>query len=325
MPLPTDATVGGMRTRWHVLAVLAVIAGACVGLSFMADDLRQRNLRAVGEVTAVVDGRRPGSVVVHIERYGLTTRWLVDDTAAATNDAREADEAQDVSRTQDCVGTVCYRVATTALRVEASGDTGKTYSTAWEIAGETYTMLTETYPQVGNPAEHLSSRSVVVHAVAGGHVVFVANGRDGLLYRDVGGTWRRLGAPASGEGCCYYEPPLRVPSEPQPLDLTSYAMVVVVLAILLSGAITAMRRRTLRWTGTVAVIALAGLAGYGTRLAGHLPASGMFPGFVCGVPIILVIIAGGVALAVRFVSGPAPHASGSVNGPAAPETTAPPP
>ncbi|GGM57234.1 hypothetical protein ACFFX1_17400 [Dactylosporangium sucinum] len=299
-----------MRTRWQVLAVLAVVVGACVGLSFMASGLRQQNLRAVGEVTAVVDGRRPGTVVVRTERDALTTRWLVDDTAAATDVAGEADEVPDVPRTADCVGTVCYRVATTALRVEASGDGGRTYSTAWEIAGATYTMLTETYPQVGNPEEHLSSRSVVVHAVAGGHVVFVANGRDGLLYRDVGGAWRRLGAPASGEGCCYYEPALRVASDPQPLDLTRYAMAVVVLAILLSGAITAIRRRALRWTGAVAVLALAGFAGYGTRLAGHFPGAGMFPGFVLGVPLMLVMLAGGVALAARFVRGPAPRHPG---------------
>ncbi|MER7006161.1 hypothetical protein ABT297_24390 [Dactylosporangium sp. NPDC000555] len=312
-----------MRIRWQVFAVLAVVVGVCLGP--MASGLRQQNLRAVEEVTAVVDGRRPGTVVVHTERDARTTRWLVDDTAEATDVAGEADEVQDLPRSQDCAGAVCYRVATAALRVEGSGDGGKTYSTAWEITGATYTMLTEIYPQVGNPGEHLSSRSVVVHAVAGGHVVFVANGRDGLLYRDVGGTWRRLGSPASGEGCCYYEPPPRVASDPQPLDLTSYAIVVVVLAILLSGAITAMRRRTLRWTGAVAVVALAGSAGYGTQLAGHYPTVGMFPGFVYGVPIILVMLVGGAALAIRFATGPAPRAPGSGNSPAAPVTTAPPP
>jgi len=311
-----------MRTRWHVVAVLAVVVGACLGLSFMTNGLRQQNVRAVGEVTAVVDSHRQGTVVVRTERHALVTRWLVDDTAEATDVAGEADEVQEAPSTQDCVGTVCYRVATTALRVEASGDGGKTYSTAWAIVGGTYTMLAEAYPQVGNPAERLSSRSVVVHAVAGGHVVFVANGRDGLLYRDVGGAWRRLGSPASGEGCCYYEPPLRVASDPQPLDLTSYAIVVVVLTILWSGAITAMRRRTWRRSSTMAVIVLAGLAGYGTELAGHFPAAGMFPGFVVGVPIILAVLAGGVTLAVWLVSGPVPYGSGPVN---CPVTTVPPP
>jgi hypothetical protein len=204
------------------------------------------------------------------------------------------------------------------LRVEASGDGGKTYSVAWEVGSGTYTMLADSYPEVGNPTEHLSSRSVVVHEVAGGQVVFVANGRDGLLYRDVHGRWRRLGSPASGEGCCYYQPPLRIGSDPQPLDLTIYAVGVVVVAILLSGGITAMIRWTLPWTGVPAVIVLAVLAAYGTELAGHFPTVGMFPGFIYGVPLILVVLAGGVALAAWFVSGPRPRKSGPANGPAAP-------
>jgi hypothetical protein len=302
------------------------MVGACLGLSFVNTGLRDQNLRAVGEVTAVVDGARPGTVVVHTKRRALTTGWLVDDTGDPVDRASGDDELQGGPRTQDCVGTVCYRVTTTALRVEASSDGGKTYSVAWEVGGETYTMLAESYPEVGNPAEHLSSRSVVVHAVAGGHVVFVANGRDGLLHRDVHGAWLRLGSPASGEGCCYYEPPLRIASDPQPLDLTIYAVSVVVVAILLSGGITAMIRRKLRWFGVLAVIVLAALAAYGTELAGHFPTVGMFPGFVYGGPLILVTLVGGVALAAWFIGGPPTRRSGPANGPAAPVVApAPPP
>ena len=306
-----------MRTRWHLIAVLVLVVGACIGLSFATNDLRQQNLRAVDEVTAVVDGNLPGTVVVHTERRALKREWLVDDTGDAVAPASAADEVQKGPGIQDCVGTVCYRVAMTALRVDASIDGGNTYSAAWEVSGETYTMLAESYPEVGNPGEHLSSRSVVVHTVAGGHVVFVANGRDGLLYRDVHGAWLRLGSPASGEGCCYYEPPLRISSDPHRRDLTGYAVGVVVVAILLSGGITALVRRRFPWSGVLAVFVLAALAGYGTDLAGHFPTVGMFPGFIYGVPLILVILAGGAALAAWFVGGIPIRGSGSANSPAA--------
>ncbi len=326
MPWANGCDRGRMRTRWHVLAVLAAALGACLGLSFVTTDLRHQNLRAVDEVTSVVDGNRPGIVVVHTERRALTRAWLVDDAGDAVGRASAADEVQGGPRIQDCVRTVCYRVARTALRVEANIDGGNTYSAAWEVSGETYTMLGESYPEVGNPGEHLSSRSVVVHAVPGGHVVFVANGRDGLLYRDVHGAWLRLGSPASGEGCCYYEPPLRISSDPQPRDLTSYAVGVVVVAILLSGGITALVRRRFRWSGVLAVFAVAAMASYGTDLASQFPTVGMFPGFIYGLPLILVILAGGVALAAWFVGGAPIRRSRSANGPTAPSVApAPPP
>src|SRR6476619_5488632 len=81
----------------------------------------------------------------------------------------------------------------------------------WGLSTLSDRMVVQGLRQVG---EHLSSRSIVVHAVEGGHVVFVANGRDGLLYRDVHGEWLRQGVPASGEGCCYWEAPLRLAANP---------------------------------------------------------------------------------------------------------------
>lgn len=305
-----------------MLAVLVTVAGACFGLSSVTADRRQQNLRAVDEVIAVVDGISPGTVVAYTERDAVAWSWGVEDTGRVLG-TNGPDEVRGEPRIQDCVGTVCYRVATTTLRVEASSDGGQTYAIAWQVSGATYTMLAESYPDVGNPAEHLSSRSLVVHAVAGGHVVFVANGRDGLLYRDVSGAWRRLGSPASGEGCCNYEPPIPIASDAQSFDLTIYAVGAVVAAILLSGAVTAMARRRWRWSNVLAVVILAALAGYGTELAGHFPGGGMLPGFVCGVPLILIILAGGVALAAWFVSGPPSSAALSANNPARLDATPP--
>jgi hypothetical protein len=294
---------GRMRKGWLMLAVLVTLVGACFGLSFVNADRRQQNLRMVDEVIAVVDGSDPGTVVAYTGRDSVARPWRVSDSGSLLGTSGPS-EVPGEPRTQVCVSTVCYRVARTALRVEVSDDGGQTYATAWEVSGATYTMLAKVYPDVGNPAEHLSSRSLVVHATAGGHVVFVANGRDGLLYRDVSGAWRRLGFPTSVEGCCSYEPPIPIASDPQSFDLTIYAVGVVLVAILLSGVITAIARRRWQWTNLLAVVVLAALAGYGTELAGHFPGGGMLPGFICGVPLILIILAGGVGLAVWFVSGP---------------------
>jgi hypothetical protein len=83
-----------MRTRWHVLGVLVVLVGACLGLSFVSIDLRHQNVRAVDEVTTVVDGNRPGTVVARTQRHALTMWWLVDDTGDAVGRASGADEVQ---------------------------------------------------------------------------------------------------------------------------------------------------------------------------------------------------------------------------------------
>jgi hypothetical protein len=279
------------------VVVLVLLVGICWGLSKLTDRGRIQTLRQVGEVTAVADGPDPGTTVIEVQRYE-TTWWSIGDSGQSP---RSADRPAPASpRTEACLEAVCYRVPGDALRVDVSTDRGRTYTIAWELSGAPYAMLASTYPDLGDPAEHLSSRSIVVHAVDGGHVVFVANGRDGLLYRDVHGEWVRQGAPASGEGCCYWEPPLRLAANP--FDLTPYAVVVVALAVLVAGTVPAVRRRS--WSGLLAVIALAALAGYGTDLGGHVPGGGMMPGYLLGVPMIVIILVAGITLAERFGRGP---------------------
>jgi len=288
-----------MRRWWLPLAVLTVVAVCCLGFSRFKDRADEQNLRAIGELTAVIDGDAAGEVLVEVERNGRESWWSVDDTGEARAVDIEAAPAR--PRTQDCAGRTCYRVAGDALRVEVSEDGGATYAIAWQIDNYVYQRLVRTYPDVGDPVRHLSSRSVVVHATDGGHVVFVANGRDGLLFRDERGTWHRLGVPASGEGCCYYEPPVRIASDPQPVDLTWPAVVVVSVAILGSAGIALAVSRPRRYRSLLAVAPLAAVAGYGTYLAGHMPTVGMFPGFLYGVPLIVITLAVGVGLAVWFV------------------------
>ena len=292
---------GRVRRGWLVLAVLVALGLACAGLSWFTSGLQLQNLSAVAEVVAVVDGG-PGAVVVYTERRGTVRSWEVDDSGEIVH-GNQPDQVRGTPRTEDCAAGICYRVATTALRVEASRDGGQTYATAWELDGETSARLARSYPDVGDPATHLSSRSLVVHEVSTGHVVFVANGRDGLLRRDADGTWHRLGSPASGEGCCYYEPALRIATDPPPLlDLTPYAVGVSVGAVLLTGLMTAMLRRRWPWRRLLAVVVLAGAAGYGTERSGHFPTVGMFPGWLYGVPIVVLIMVGGCGLAWLFVA-----------------------
>ena len=76
------------------------------------------------------------------------------------------------------------------------------------------------------------------------------------------------------------------------------------MAILLTGLVTAIRRR--RWPvgRLLAVVALAVMAGYSTERAGHFPDVGMFPGWLYGVGLIVFILGGGCWLAWWFVADP---------------------
>jgi hypothetical protein len=294
-----------------VVAILVALMATCAGLSFLADRLRAQSVANLGEVTAVVDGDRPGTVVVLVERDAAVRAWLVDDEGRAHN--YPSSPPVDLGQPQDhhCLRQVCYRVALTTLRVDVSVDGGATYAVAWQVAGDDYQALREAYRGMRDRAAQLSSRSVVVHATTGGHVVFVANGRDGLLMREAQGAWRRLGFPASGEGCCHFRPPARLPSDRPALDMTIYAVAVVVGAILATGGLTMIWRR--RWTGVLPVLALAAVAGYGIAVASRFPDFGTFPGKVAGVPLMLGILAVGVALSVWFAAR-RPHGPSSPGG-----------
>lgn len=285
-----------------VLVALVAVALCGLGLRACSGDLRQRALLEIGEVTAVVDGARAGTVVVHTRRHGVQDAWLVSDDDDVTARAEPGAEAAGGPRAEACAGDACYRVAGDALRVEGSGEGGRGYTTEWEVRGAAYAALVRAYPELGDPAEHLTSRSVVVHAVPGGHVVFVADGRDGLLRRDPGGAWHRLGAPDAGEGCCFYVPPPALATDPPRFDPSPYIVGVVAATVLTAGVVAAVRRR--RWAALPAVAVLAAMAGYLTHLAAHLPDVGMFPGLMYGVPMMLLFLAGGAWLAV-WCSAPA--------------------
>ncbi|MEU6713832.1 hypothetical protein ABZ897_20355 [Nonomuraea sp. NPDC046802] len=89
--------------------------------------------------------------------------------------------------------TRCYRVVEGRMAVEQSDDGGKTWGPSWELNGDDFARLTRRYPGLNGRY----SMGLGVQAKPGGHVVVVANGLDGILVRDVSGTWRRVGWPGA--------------------------------------------------------------------------------------------------------------------------------
>lgn len=133
--------------------------------------------------------------------------WSVsDDGAAGWREPAEAErrqlhERRNEPRRMGCAPDVparCYRVVAGRLRVEQSDDAGRTWRMAWEISDAQREPLARRYPDPGDVGKHFSSRQLAVAAGAdGGHLVVVANGRDGYLVRRTDGRWERIGFPSS--------------------------------------------------------------------------------------------------------------------------------
>lgn len=274
----------------------------CIGLWALMRAGAAAAYRDSGEVTAVVDGDRPGTVVVRTWRDGRADLWLADDTGEPVDWLDPSAPAGGAPQTRQCLGELCYRVPGGTLRVEQSTDGGATFATVWEVGGSRYTRLASAYPDLGDAGGHLSSLSLVVHAVPGGHVVFVANGRDGVLYRDVRGTWHRHGMPDSGEGCCFYDPPPRIGGDTERPDPTVPVGAAAAGAILLVGLAIAVRRR--RWRALPVVATVAALGGVAAGTVAPLGDVGMFPGYFYSGPIVLGIVVGGSIAVNALLVGP---------------------
>ncbi|MEV4416745.1 hypothetical protein [Catellatospora sp. NPDC049609] len=178
---------------------------------------------------------------------------------------------------QDCAGQVCYRVVPGALHVESSQDGGLTWRTAWEIRGRQHQALVDEYDGglLSEPVGSLWSFGLVVRETETGHVVLVANGRDGLLRRDAEGVWTRLGTWSDREWDA--PPPLAevwTPDAAQRTRATAYTIGVVVLFVLMAGLIAATAGRR---TVPLPVLVLSGLAAWAAATAGTLAATSTGP------------------------------------------------
>lgn len=281
-----------------VQLVLVVVFG--VGIAGCVPSRAASQVRY--EVSVVAAGGPVGTLVVVTEDGGSESRlrqWTLDERGRIATD-HGSPLSPAAARAEDCVGTDCYRVVPGELRVEESHDSGATYTTAWQITDRSRARLAKAYGELGDPAIHLSSRSVVVRMVAGGHVVFVANGRDGVLYRDVHGGWRRLGIPMGGEGV-YFQRPARLGTEAGLLDPRLIVAVMTILVVLLAGGIAAAVRRRLPPLRAAVVVIIAGAAGAVARSAAGFPDVGMFPGYIYGGMIIVLVLACAAGLAVVVI------------------------
>ncbi|MGH3712739.1 MAG: hypothetical protein ACRDT4_04660 [Micromonosporaceae bacterium] len=80
------------------------------------------------------------------------------------------------------------------LGVDESTDGGLTWRTAWEMPAGRWLFLAREHELWRNRDDKLlASVDILVREVPGGHQVIVANGVEGLLVRDAGGDWRRVG------------------------------------------------------------------------------------------------------------------------------------
>ncbi|MEU8000025.1 hypothetical protein AB0B66_02450 [Catellatospora sp. NPDC049111] len=99
------------------------------------------------------------------------------------------------SQAEHCVAEqpICYRVGYGRLRVERSDDDRRTWTVAWELPERTRELLEREHSSLFGTSGVRSYGLVTFALRDGGHVVAVANGHDGVLVRDVTGTWTRIG------------------------------------------------------------------------------------------------------------------------------------
>jgi hypothetical protein len=222
-----------------------------------------------------------GVVISVVGMRGRLTQWQLDDSARILSAA--AAQTPLATLDHDCVGHDCYRVQQGQYRVEESHDGGASYGLSYEVAGNDYDALTRT---LGGRPEALG---VAVKPVTRGHVVFVAAGLDGVLYRGSDRRWRRMGVPRGGEGY-YWEPTARLASEPAPPDRGPAVGLGVFLIIAAIGLIALLIRGALQSRRVWFVLGLAAIAGVISWVAVYFPDAGMFPGALYAAGIITLVI-----------------------------------
>jgi hypothetical protein len=253
-----------------------------------------------GEVTSVVGGPAD-TVLVTVVEGSTTTVWAVD--LAGTIVGPSQPPTGPSAPEKPCVTDVCYRVVAGRLAVERSTNAGATYRTDWDVTGAAYERLASEFADLGDPAVHLSSVALVVRPVTGigtGHVVFVANGRDGLLMRTSTGRWQRLGVPTAAPTPHFAAPP---PVRPG-VGIAGQVATAAGGIVLLAAGWTIARRRTVRPTRAAAAVAIAAAIAATGYLASGLPDLGPVPAVAYASLIVIAITIGGTAMAIFLLTGP---------------------
>jgi hypothetical protein len=232
---------------------------------------------------------RGGVVVFVASARGSLTQWELDDSARILS--TEIAPTSPAARIQDCASSTCYRVVV-PYRVEESGDAGVSFRLSYEVSGRDLERLARDLG--GAP----SVTAVVVKPVTGGHVVFVAAGLDGVLYRARDGQWRRMGVPRGGEGY-YWEPTARLASEPAPPDRGPLIGLGAFLIIAVAGLAALAFRSAVRSRRMLVVLGLAAVSGLLSWAASYFPDVGMFPGVLYAAGSIALILT--LALAVVVI------------------------
>ncbi|MEU4626536.1 hypothetical protein AB0G04_41965 [Actinoplanes sp. NPDC023801] len=170
--------------RWlRALRLAVVLPVALFGVAATSSDEPRESSPSARVVTVGGDGG------LYLGAVGPGRNWSVSRDGARTwVEAEEPSDAEPVP----CTGrgpSVCYRVVSGELAVQSDRGDAR-WPDSWRIDERDRRGLEKVY-RTGD----LSSVSLSVVDVPGGHVVVVANGRDGFAVRDRLGVWTRIGFP----------------------------------------------------------------------------------------------------------------------------------
>jgi hypothetical protein len=180
------------RIRAHPLAIVALAVLFLVPVAWLGADSTDESFP---EAVSVV-GSGTQIVAVESNGSGAEHRRVSADGGLTWRNAAQGETGETAEPTQACAPDKpehCYRVVPGHLRVEETVNGGASWWIAWSVPDDERNRLGRRYADLGEPAKHLSSRSLAVVAVPGGHAVVVANGRDGYAVRAQDGRWSRTG------------------------------------------------------------------------------------------------------------------------------------